>query len=131
MQGKKVLIVDDEATSRKMVEVALESLEYDLLFAADGKAALKAARDHLPDLILMDVELPGMNGYEAARRIRQQELTRDIPIVIITSRAGVRHQEKATSLGANDYLVKPYHEQELVDRVERSLAARGFRRPGG
>jgi chemosensory pili system protein ChpA (sensor histidine kinase/response regulator) len=124
-----VMVVDDSLTVCKVTSRNLSRHGMDVVMARDGIDALEQIAKRRPDLMLVDIEMPRMDGYELTGRVRGDPLTRNIPIVIITSRAGIKHQEKAMSLGADDYLIKPYQEEELVVHVERCLAAYEFRRP--
>lgn len=124
-----VMVVDDSLTVRKITAQNLSRHGMEVVMAKDGVDALEKIAQRRPDLMLVDIEMPRMDGYELTRRVKSDPVTGRIPIVMITSRAGTTHQEKAMSLGADDYLVKPYQEQELFTHVERALAAYGFRYP--
>lgn len=89
--------------------------------ARDGIDALDQLAKIKPDLMLVDIEMPRMDGYELTRKIREDANFRDIPIIVITSRAGAKHRERAMELGANAYLTKPYQEHELLDEVTALL----------
>ena len=93
----------------------------DVAMAKDGIDAMEQMMTTLPDLMLIDIEMPRMDGYELTKRIRSHPEHKDIPILIITSRAGIKHREKAMALGANGYLTKPYQEEELIANVEECL----------
>ena len=117
-----IMVVDDSLTVRKVTARNLSRHGMEVVMAKDGVDALDHINKRLPDLMLVDIEMPRMDGYELTRQIRNDPATKDIPIVIITSRAGTKHKEKALSLGANDYLTKPYQEDELVSHVEACLS---------
>ena len=117
-----IMVVDDSLTVRKVTARNLSRHGMEVVMAKDGVDALDHVNKRLPDLMLVDIEMPRMDGYELTKQIRSDPATKDIPIVIITSRAGTKHKEKALSLGANDYLTKPYQEDELVSHVQACLS---------
>jgi chemosensory pili system protein ChpA (sensor histidine kinase/response regulator) len=92
--------------------------------ARDGVDALTILQDHVPDVVLLDIEMPRMDGYELATQIRADARLRDVPIVMITSRVGEKHRAKAIEIGVDDYLGKPYQESQLLDAIEPLLARR-------
>ena len=92
--------------------------------ARDGVDALTILQDQVPDVVLLDIEMPRMDGYELATQIRADARLRDVPIVMITSRVGDKHRAKAIEIGVNDYLGKPYQESQLLDAIEPLLARR-------
>jgi chemosensory pili system protein ChpA (sensor histidine kinase/response regulator) len=83
--------------------------------------AIEKLREGIPDVMLVDIEMPRMDGYELTSRVRSESLTRHIPIIIITSRAGAKHKQKAMELGANVYLTKPFQEEDLLAQIEPFL----------
>lgn len=117
-----VMVVDDSLTVRKVTASNLSRHGMEVVMAKDGLDALEQMNKKLPDLMLVDIEMPRMDGYELTQQIRSDAATKHIPIVIITSRAGAKHREKAIALGANGYLTKPYQEDELVANVEAFLS---------
>ncbi len=119
-----VLIVDDSITVRRVTQRVLERNGMRVLAAKDGVEALTLLEEHLPDIILLDIEMPRMDGYEVASMVRATERLRHIPIIMITSRAGEKHQAKAIEIGVNDYLSKPYLEQQLLDAIEPLVSRR-------
>ncbi len=116
-----VMVVDDSLTVRKVTSRALSRYGMQVMMAKDGIDAMEQINNTRPDLMLVDIEMPRMDGFELTKRVRSDPETANIPIVIITSRAGHKHKEKALELGANAYLTKPYQEDELVDHVKRFL----------
>ena len=92
-----------------------------MLSAKDGIDALSVLEDHTPDVILLDIEMPRMNGYDLLQHVRQDERMKTIPIIMITSRTGEKHKIKALELGANAYFGKPYNETELLSQIEKLL----------
>jgi chemosensory pili system protein ChpA (sensor histidine kinase/response regulator) len=115
------MVVDDSITMRKVTSRVLESHNFAVMTAKDGVDATEQMRDRIPDLLLLDIEMPRMDGYEVAEYVRADSRLRHIPIVMITSRSGQKHRERATRAGANAYLTKPYKESELVSQVNQLL----------
>jgi CheY-like chemotaxis protein len=108
------MVVDDSITMRKVTSRVLENHSLEVMTAQDGLDAIQSLHDRIPDLMLLDIEMPRMDGYELAEHVRADARLRHIPIVMITSRAGQKHRKKARDAGANAYLTKPYQEAELV-----------------
>lgn len=119
-QGCSVLVVDDNEQNVELLLAYLEDLRCDVRTAADGLAALDAVAAKRPDIILMDVMMPRMSGYQATRKIKTNPATRDIPIVMVTALNEVGDVERAVECGADDFLSKPVNRLELLTRV-RSL----------
>ncbi|MGA8260820.1 MAG: Hpt domain-containing protein [Arenicellales bacterium] len=117
----KVMVVDDSLTVRKVTGRNLGRHGMEVIMARDGIDALDQLANGKPDLMLVDIEMPRMDGYELTTRIREDVNYRDIPIIVITSRAGAKHRERAMALGANAYLTKPYQERELLEEVKALL----------
>jgi chemosensory pili system protein ChpA (sensor histidine kinase/response regulator) len=111
------LVVDDSITMRRVSQRLLERNGMRVLTARDGMQAVEVLRDHTPDIILLDVEMPRMDGYEFAAFVRNNAGTEDIPIIMITSRVSEEHKARAIEIGVNDYLGKPYQENILMDAV--------------
>lgn len=118
------LVVDDSITVRRVTQRLLERNGMRVLTARDGIDALAILQDHVPDVILLDIEMPRMDGYDLAARIRADERLRAVPVVMITSRVGEKHRARAIELGIDDYLGKPYQETQLLDAIE-PLVTRG------
>ncbi|KUJ82891.1 hybrid sensor histidine kinase/response regulator [Microbulbifer flavimaris] len=116
-----VMVVDDSVTVRKVTTRFLEREGYIAVTAKDGQDAVIQLQDMKPDLILLDIEMPRMDGFEVARHIRSSSTLRDIPIVMITSRTGKKHRDHALSLGVNQYLGKPYQEEVLLAAIREHL----------
>jgi len=114
---KRILIVDDEPSIRDMVAFALRKGEYEPVHAGDARQAQIAIADHVPDLILLDWMLPGTSGLELARRWRREELTRDVPIIMLTARGEENDRVGGLEAGVDDYVVKPFSARELLARI--------------
>ncbi|MFN3763791.1 MAG: response regulator, partial [Anaerolineae bacterium] len=118
----KILIVEDDLESLKLIGLMLQSRGYQIVAAQSGPQALKKAVSESPDLVLLDVMMPGMDGYEVARRLRADERTAAIPIIMLTARGQITDKVAGFEAGADEYLVKPVHPAELVTRIEALLA---------
>jgi len=116
-----VMVVDDSVTMRKVTGRVLERHNFEVLTAKDGLDALEKMVDRVPDLMLLDIEMPRMDGYELATAMKAEPRLRDVPIVMITSRTGDKHRQRAFELGVNRYLGKPYQEPELIRNVYELL----------
>ncbi|MCK7547639.1 phosphate regulon transcriptional regulator PhoB [Marinobacter koreensis] len=121
MNGKTVLIVDDEAPIREMIAVALEMADYDYLEAEDAREAHALIVDKQPDLVLLDWMLPGTSGVELARRLKKDEATADIPIIMLTAKVEEDNKIQGLEVGADDYITKPFSPRELVARLKAVL----------
>lgn len=117
---KKVLVVEDVDLSRELVVQLLEDT-YQVIEAVNGQEGLKLAEREQPDLILMDLSLPVIDGWEAARRLKAHSELRSIPIIALTAHAMVGDEEKALAAGCDDYLPKPFDEKELYAKVAKYL----------
>jgi DNA-binding response OmpR family regulator len=117
----KVLVVDDEAPIRLLCRVNLEAEKMEVLEAANGEAGLEIARTEKPDLVLLDVMMPGMDGWQVAERLFEDEATSQIPIVFLTARAELRDRARGLELGGVDYITKPFNPTELASTVEGLL----------
>jgi chemosensory pili system protein ChpA (sensor histidine kinase/response regulator) len=118
------LVVDDSITVRRVTQRLLERNGMRVLTAKDGVEAMALLQEHTPDVILLDIEMPRMDGYEVATHVRNDARLADIPIIMITSRVGDKHRARAIELGVDDYLGKPYQESQLLDAVEPLVLAR-------
>ena len=124
--GQRILVVDDEPDITALVAYHLAKATYRVTTAANGRDALRAAREERPDLIVLDLMLPGLSGYEVLAELRRQDETKDIGVIVLTARKDEPDRIKGLSLGADDYLPKPFSPAELVLRVAavlRRLAA--------
>jgi chemosensory pili system protein ChpA (sensor histidine kinase/response regulator) len=117
-----VMVVDDSVTMRKVTGRVLERHNFEVMTAKDGVDALERLGERVPDLMLLDIEMPRMDGYELATEMKADGRLRDIPIMMITSRTGEKHRQRAFDIGVNRYLGKPYQEHELLRNVFELLA---------
>jgi len=120
MAKKKILVVDDAEFNRDLIVQLLED-EYELLEAVDGEEGVKKAEQEKPDLILMDLGMPVMDGWEATRRIKANSELKDIPIIAVTSHAMVGDEIQAREAGCDDYIAKPIDENELIRKIKKFL----------
>lgn len=124
MSAKYILIVEDEQAIREMVAFALTGVGYEVGEAADARQAQTIISERLPDLILLDWMLPGISGIDFARRLKKEELTRELPIILLTARAEEEDKVQGLEGGADDYVTKPFSPRELVARI-RAVLRRG------
>jgi len=117
-EGRRVLVVDDEESVRELIELYLRKEGFEVIHARDGKEALRLNGEHHPDLIILDLMLPGLDGWEVCRQIRS---TSKVPIIMLTARAEEVDRIVGLELGADDYVVKPFSPRELVARVKAVL----------
>jgi DNA-binding response OmpR family regulator len=121
---RTVLVADDDEDILQLVSFRLERAGYTVVTAADGQQALAAAREHHPDLAVLDVMMPGLNGYEVTRQLRADAATAQIPVILLTARVQEADVSRGFEAGADDYLRKPFSPQELRSRVQAILARR-------
>ena len=114
----KVLVIDDEAPIRLLCRVNLEAEHIDVLEAEDGPEGLELAKSEHPDVILLDVMMPGLDGWEVLQRLLEDDKTREIPIVFLTARAELRDRARGLELGGVDYVTKPFNPTELAPLVQ-------------
>jgi DNA-binding response OmpR family regulator len=119
---KKILVVDDSSTVTLMERMVLSRHAYDVVVASDGEEAIGVAKRELPDLILMDVVMPKMNGFDACKRIRQEESIHDVPIIMVTTRGEGMNVERGFESGCNDYVTKPINCTELLTKIHACIA---------
>ncbi|MEW6751323.1 MAG: response regulator [Candidatus Latescibacterota bacterium] len=120
--GKLILHIEDNASNRKVVQHILRRTPHRLLEAADGEAGLALAASARPDLILLDIQLPRLSGYQVAERLKADPALRHIPVIAITSYALSGDDARALEAGCDDYLAKPYRPQALLERLGRYLS---------
>ncbi len=121
-----VMVVDDSITMRKVTGRVLERHEYEVSTAKDGVDAVEKLHERVPDLMLLDIEMPRMDGYELATHMKADPRLRDVPIIMITSRSGDKHRQRAFDLGVDRYLGKPYQEAELLAQISEVLEQRAL-----
>ena len=120
------LVVDDSITVRRVMERFLGRNGIRVVTARDGIDAISVMQDAKPQIILLDIEMPNMDGYEFAKHVRNDERVSDVPIIMITSRVGDKHRARAIEIGVNDYLGKPYQDEQLLDAIRRLLDEQGI-----
>ena len=120
----KILVVDDDELLRDLLEFKLRSRGYEVELAEDGEAALEAASASPPDLIVLDGMMPGLDGFQVLQRLSDSGATREVPVIMLTARRQEQDVVAGLSLGAQDYLVKPFLPDELVLRIQRILNSR-------
>ena len=121
MAVRKILLVDDSETVLMIEQMILKKEPYQLITAKNGLEGVEKALQSRPDLILMDVVMPEMNGFEAVRRLRQKDATRSVPIVMVTTKAEAESMEAGYESGCSDYITKPIDSTELLTKVRNLL----------
>lgn len=123
MEAKKILVVEDNEDTREILLYRLKSMgDYEVLLAANGKEALEMATKTKPDLIIMDLKMPVMDGWEATKALRQTDWGKDLPVIALTAQAMERDEEKALSAGCDDYIAKPIMDYTILKKkVEKLL----------
>ena len=124
----RILVVDDQASNVQMVGLILGTLGHEIIPASDGPTALKRVAAHVPDLILLDVMMPRISGFEVCKRLRADRATRDIAILMITALDQPSDMDRAVEAGTDDFLSKPINKTELLLRVRALLRARIYQR---
>ena len=119
--SKRILVVEDEEDNRRIVRDLLTSVGYEIIEAVTGEEGVKAAETQLPDLILMDIQLPGLDGYEATRRIKANPALHHIPIIVVTSYALSGDDAKAFEAGCDGYVAKPFSPRALLAKIREYL----------
>lgn len=120
-----VMVVDDSITIRKVTARMLERNNFEVVTAKDGVEAVSELQDTIPDLMLLDIEMPRMDGYELATHMRNDKRLKNVPIIMITSRTGEKHRKRAFDIGVNRYLGKPYQESDLLENITALLKSEG------
>ncbi len=121
MARKTILLVDDSETTLMLEEMILKKDRYEVVMARDGKEGIAKALEVKPDLILMDVVMPKMNGFDAVKWLRQQEETRSVPIVMVTTKVEAESMEAGYVSGCSDYVTKPIDSLELLTKIKNFL----------
>jgi CheY-like chemotaxis protein len=118
----QVLVIEDSASVRRLIEVCLRVLPIEVFSAEDGITGLAAAREHLPDVVVLDIGLPGMDGWEVLRHLRSASDTQQIKVLVLTAHAQPEVAQQADEVGADDFMTKPFRPGELRERLEKLLA---------
>ena len=123
-KGADILVVDDTPANLELLSEMLKAEGYKVRPVTDGKLALKAAKSLPPDLILLDILMPDMNGYEVCRRLKDDDALKDIPVIFLSALTELEDKVRGLRGGANDYITKPFHLEEVLARIEIHLGAR-------
>lgn len=118
---RKVLIVDDEVNIVKLIKLTLGGEKYEILEAFNGEEALEKVNEFMPDIVVLDLMMPKMDGYEVCKRLKENALTRNIPVIMLTAKGSLNDKLKGLKVGAEDYLIKPFNTMELRARVRAHL----------
>jgi two-component system, cell cycle response regulator DivK len=119
--SKRILVVEDQEDNRQIIRDMLSATDYEIMEAESGEQALEAVAKQRPDLILMDIQLPGIDGYEVTRRIKADPAMRSIPIIAVTSYALSGEEQKARAAGCDEYVPKPYSPRQLLAKIRQYL----------
>ncbi len=119
--SKRILVVEDQPDNRQILRDLLGSVGFEILEAEDGASGVSAAKSQRPDLILMDIQMPILDGYEATRRIKANPALRAIPVIVVTSYALSGDEDKARAAGCDDYITKPYSPRQLLAKIKEHL----------
>jgi CheY-like chemotaxis protein len=122
--SKKILVIDDEEQLVEMVQMRLEANEYMVISAKNGAEGVQKAVETKPDLILMDVLMPEMNGYSALKHLKEEEKTKDIPVIMFTVQRHLEDRRRSISEGAAAHIVKPFEPEELMKKIKDILAGK-------
>lgn len=117
----KVLVVDDEPNIVLSLEFLMEQAGFQVITAYDGEAALERINDSAPDLLLLDISLPGISGFDVLEHLRRSEATAQLPVIMLTAHGRDIEREKGLALGADDYITKPFSTQSLIEKVKSLL----------
>jgi two-component system cell cycle response regulator DivK len=119
--SKRILVIEDTEDNRQIIRDLLDSAGYEYIEAVDGLSGVEKAKAEKPDLILMDMQLPGIDGYEATRRIKAEPALRAIPVIAVTSYALAGDEEKTRAAGCDDYVAKPFSPRVLLQKIRARL----------
>jgi DNA-binding response OmpR family regulator len=118
---KKILVVDDEPDFVEFLSIRLESSGYDVISASDGESGLKKAQKEKPDLIILDILMPKINGFELCKRLKENELTKDMPVIMLTALTREQALSKGLKEGADCFITKPFNPVDLLDEIKTAL----------
>ncbi len=121
MEKKRILVIDDEPNLLEVIRLRLEANDYEVLTAQDPLAGLEIAKEEMPDLIIMDVIMPKVNGLRLLRILKREDETKDIPVIILSVKWHDNNHKAGVDAGADYYLTKPYDPKELLDTVKKAL----------
>lgn len=121
MSKYRVMVIDDEPDIVKLVKISLEMANFEVIEAFSGREALEKAQQTVPDLFLLDIMMPEMNGYEVCRQLKSQERTRNVPVVMLTAKGQKGDAEQGLKVGAEDYIIKPFDPYELGEQIHEML----------
>jgi DNA-binding response OmpR family regulator len=119
--AKKILIIEDSPTTIEMLEYRLKNSGYDVISADNGETGLAKIKTEKPDLVVLDVRMPGMDGFEVCKLSKKDPETKDIPIVFLTTAIQQKHKEKGKEVGADGYITKPFDGKEMLDQIKKFL----------
>jgi two-component system, OmpR family, alkaline phosphatase synthesis response regulator PhoP len=122
---EKLLVVEDDGDIRELISFNLEMCGYEVIRASDGQEGWEKARSEMPDLVVLDLMLPGLDGFEVCKRLKSENATRAVPIIMLTARSEEESMVKGLELGADDYVTKPFSPRVLVARVKAVLRRKG------
>jgi DNA-binding response OmpR family regulator len=119
--SKKILIVDDEPDLVKLLSMRLKGCDYEVISASDGESGIKKAQKEKPDLIILDILMPRMNGFEMCKRLKENELTKNMPVIMLTSLAQERDLAKGLKEGADCFITKPFSSVDLLCEIKTAM----------
>ncbi|MBN2070719.1 MAG: response regulator [Candidatus Krumholzibacteriota bacterium] len=123
MSKGKILVVDDEVNITQILEFSIGSEGYQVITASNGEEAIDVARREQPDLIILDIMMPKIDGYEACRIIKTNPLTKNIPVILLTAKGRDIDKRLGYEVGATDYIIKPFSPNKLIDRIQKLLVS--------
>lgn len=124
MAKKKILVVDDDKSILKIIEARLKHASYEVELASNGEEAIECMRKRLPRLVLLDIVMPGVDGFTVLETIKKDKRLKKVPVIMITSKCEDRDVQRAITMGAKDYLVKPFSPAVLLDKVRRETGVK-------
>jgi two-component system cell cycle response regulator DivK len=120
--SQRILVIEDQEDNRQILRDLLTSADFEVIEAEDGEAGLAAAAEHRPDLVLMDIQLPGLDGYEATRRLKADVVLHAIPVIAVTSYASSSDVDKARAAGCDAFVSKPFSPRQLLAKIREYLS---------